>query len=74
MEGKYYRLKENSQIDPTAYYLETGTIPCEHLDEIPEDQFLDGSGKTISYGVSREKLEAIVGRRKQEFISIPSQV
>ena len=71
---KYYRIKESSSIDPITYYWDTGVLPYEHLDEISEDQFLDGSGKTISYGVSRDKLEALVSRRKQELLAVPSQV
>ncbi|GGB12221.1 hypothetical protein GCM10011511_39810 [Puia dinghuensis] len=69
---QYFRVKENCPIDPVQHYIQTGEIPVDHLEPIREDEFLDGSGKTICYGISFEQFEAIRHRREEIFSTIPS--
>jgi hypothetical protein len=70
-KGKYYRFKDGLMVDPYEYYRIHGELPYDRLDEISEDEFLDGSGKTICCNVPFDKFKAIAERRKQELITVP---
>jgi hypothetical protein len=70
----FFRIKDGCPHDPYEYNRIHGTLPYEWLDEIPEDQFLDGSLKTISYGIPGEQIEAIVRRRESVLVVVPPQV
>lgn len=67
--SRYFRIKDNCPVNIWDYYAVNGTLPFEYLDEITENELFDGSGKTISYGASREQIEAILSSRKQELLT-----
>jgi hypothetical protein len=76
--AKFYRLKEGVTFDVLEYSREMGQFSCDLFDEITEAEFeeewLNGSGKCISYGASREQLEAIMRRRENKLLSVPPNI
>lgn len=63
----FYRIKEGSKVNPIIYYWKNKTLPYEDLELTTEETFLDGTGKTISYGGTEEEFKALVSRREQVF-------
>lgn len=68
----FYRFKEGMMIDPYEYYRIHGELPYDRLDEICEEEFLDGTLETIAIGLAPGQLKAIRDRREQEFLSRPA--
>lgn len=69
---KYFRLKKGAEFDPLKGLPPTAKQADEVSKEVFAANFLNGSCEFISYGVSRNELEAIIEWRKKKLSVSPA--
>ena len=64
-------LAVSASVNPWEYFVQSGKLPLEHLEEVSEEESLNNLSKTITYGLTSEEVKSHFSRSQQKLGLVP---